>query len=117
MIKLIIPKHGSNAISLDTETLEITETQSYNTNIDYAYYIDKDCQITFDGKTYEVVSGDIVYKMYGVNNERTLIIIKSKELVDYNKAYEIAVKLDNEKYRSRDLSNDCRECLGTDTEC
>lgn len=101
MIKLIIPKHGSNAISLDTETLEITETQSYNTNIDYAYYIDKDCEIVFDGKIYNAVSGDVVYKMYGINNERTLIIIKSEELVEYNKEYEIAVKLDNEKYRSK----------------
>lgn len=113
MIKLIIPKHGSNAISLDTETLEITETQSYNTNIDYAYYIDQDCEIVFDGKTYEVVSGDIVYKMYGVNNERTLIVIKSKELVEYNKEYEIAVKLDQEKWKLKDLSSECRECIGT----
>jgi hypothetical protein len=111
MIKLIIPKHGSNAIKLNTETLEIGEMCSYNTNIDYAYSIDEDCEITFDGKTYPVLSGDIIFKMYGFNNERTLIIIKSKELFDYNKAYDVERKLQDAKYGLNDRGLCCNECV------
>lgn len=69
-------------------------TIDYFNKIDYAYIVDEDGELTVttkDGeKTYPVHSGDLVLRMYSVDNDfynKEFIVIHNDEIKDYARRY------------------------------
>ena len=114
-----ITANKTNVLILFDEKNEIVNgTGSTSSNIDYLWIAPEDGTIIINGDIKLVEAGDIILRMYGINDKynREYVLLKDynlksyyKRLIDYN-------NLTREKYATKDgPCND--ECLSEDRHC
>jgi hypothetical protein len=111
MNKLILSENGYVALAFNPDTLELKEHASMNNRIDNMFLVEYPCEVILGSKIVNCVAGDIVCKMYGYNGEKDFIIINSKELVEFNKVYELKRDEERAKYKNSDqiLGKECND--------
>lgn len=107
MNKYVLDKRKS-IIKLNTDTLDIEYIDRVY-DIDYMWIIDEDGILIRSGKEYKVEKGDIVLRMYRLNNEEEgdLIIINNSDLNDY---FERKKKFFEEMEKQKCTEKVCRDC-------
>lgn len=94
----------------DNDLNSVSSIRNHYLNIDWAWVIEEDGVLKFNGKEYEVKTGDVVLVLYTSYNrsddDRDIAIIKSKEL--YNNIKRI---LEYEKNRHNEC---CDVCASSD---
>lgn len=113
MIKYYSVDKLSNLIKIDSEVDALEGIEYITSNIDWIYRIPEDGILVYNDSTEEVKEGDIVFKMYDVedkySSDRELIVIKDKKLIDYySRLYQHL--LSKKKENACDCENECEEC-------
>ena len=87
MIKYYSVDRLSNLIKIDSEADVLDGIEYITSNIDWIYRIPEDGILVYNNGTEEVKEGDIVFKMYGIEDKytmnRELMVIKDEKLIDY----------------------------------
>lgn len=113
MINYISAKHCSQLIKItDNDFTNPVSIDYFGSNIDWAYYIPKDGKLN----GIDVKEGDIVYVMYGINNEqdREVIVITDPKLKDY---YTRLLKKRKKDYENRCASDCCEGSVNSKPDC
>ena len=113
-----ITANKTNAIILFDEKNEIVNgIDSTSSNIDYLWIAPEDGTITINGDIKLVEAGDIILRMYGINDDpnREYILLKDDNLKSYYKRLIDYNNLMREKYAAKDsLLSDSR---GSESSC
>lgn len=90
----------------DNDLNSISSIRNHYLNIDWAWVIEEDGVFKFNGKEYEVKTGDVILVLYAPYNrsddDRDIAIIKSEEL--YNNFKQ---NLEYDKNRHNECCNEC----------
>ena len=77
---------GNSALLVvkDNDLNSVSSVRNHYLNIDWAWVIEEDGILKFNGKEYEVKTGDVVLVLYAsynrIDDDRDIAIIKSEEL-------------------------------------
>lgn len=98
--------NSSLLVVKDNDLNSISSIRNHYLNIDWAWVIEEDGVFKFNGKEYEVKTGDVILVLYAPYNrsddDRDIAIIKSEEL--YNNFKQ------NLKYDKNRHNECCNEC-------
>lgn len=98
--------NSSLLVVKDNDLNSISSIRNHCLNIDWAWVIEEDGVFKFNGKEYEVKTGDVIFVLYAPYNrsddDRDIAIIKSEEL--YNNFKQ---NLEYEKNRYNECCNKC----------
>lgn len=90
----------------DNDLNSVSSIRNHYLNIDWAWVIEEDGVLKFNGKEYNVKAGDIVLVLYASynrgNDDRDIAIIKSEELYNNFKR-----NLEYEKNRHNECCDEC----------
>lgn len=102
--------NSSLLVVKDNDLNSVSSIRNHYLNIDWAWVIEEDGILKFNGKEYEVKTGDVVLVLYasynGGDDDRDIAIIKSEELYNNFKR-----NLEYEKNRN---SKCCEACSPSD---
>lgn len=102
--------NSSLLVVKDNDLNSVSSIRNYYLNIDWAWVIEEDGILKFNGKEYEVKTGDVVLVLYASYNrsddDRDIAIIKSEELYNNFKR-----NLEYEKNRHNEC---CETCAPSD---
>lgn len=94
----------------DNDLNSVSSIRNHYLSIDWAWVIEEDGVLKFNGKEYEVKTGDVVLVLYAyynrIDDDRDIAIIKSEEL--YNN---LKRNLEYEKNRHNEC---CEVCVSSD---
>jgi hypothetical protein len=117
-MKYITANKTNSLILFDEKNEIVNGIDSTCTNIDYLWIAPEDGTITINGDLKPVEAGDIILRMYGINDDynREYVLLKDynlksyyKRLIDYN-------NLIREKYAIKDSPVDDK-CLSENRHC
>lgn len=113
MIKYYSVDRLSNLIKIDSEADALEGIEYITSNIDWIYRIPEDGVLVYNNSTEEVKAGDIVFKMYGIEDKysthRELIVIKDEKLIDYySRLYQHLASKKSQQERNDDCC--CEKC-------
>lgn len=98
--------NSSLLVVKDNDLNSISSIRNHYLNIDWAWVIEEDGVFKFNGKAYEVKTGDVILVLYAPYNrsddDRDIAIIKSEEL--YNNFKQ---NLEYDKNRHNECCNEC----------
>ena len=101
--------------SMENDDFSTLKTKRSDYLIDYNWVIKEDGEIYYEGNTYPVVAGDVVFLLYAdyKNDDirRELVVVHSDkfiEVLNKNKEYENERR---KKSQSNDCEGDCDSCL------
>lgn len=98
---------GNSALLVvkDNDLNSVSSVRNHYLNIDWAWVIEEDGVLKFNGKEYDVKAGDIVFVLYASykrSDDREIVIIKSEELYNNFKR-----NLEYEKNRHNECCDEC----------
>lgn len=116
MIKYYSVDRLSNLIKIDSEADALEGIEYITSNIDWIYRIPEDGVLVYNNSTEEVKAGDIVFKMYGIEDKysmnRELIVIKDEKLIDYySRLYQFLTSKKNQQEKTDKYC--CEQCEHT----
>ena len=107
MIKYYSVDRLSNLIKIDSEADVLDGIEYITSNIDWIYRIPEDGMLVYNNGTKEVKEGDIVFKMYSIEDKytmnRELIVVKDEKLIDYySRLYQHLTSKKSQQERTED---------------
>lgn len=94
----------------DNDLNSVSSIRNHYLNIDWAWVIEEDGVLKFNGKEYEVKTGDVVLVLYAycnrIDDDRDIAIIKSEELYNNFKR--------NFEYEKNRHNECCEVCVPSD---
>ena len=114
MKNYIFTSHTRGLIEVNDTDFSTAKTKYSNNQIDYYWLIEEDGVFHFNGESYDVKKGDVVFSLYGNNPEKPRdIIIASLEGFHKNMQDKLAVEKEREEKRK--VAGGCDVC--SDCEC
>lgn len=98
-------KGGYSAAMFNTETLELVEINTIDSEVSACYLIEEDSELIYNEDIVDVKSGDIVFKLYSYKGERKLIVMGKNELTDEIKLRELARRANSQNEKLERVSS------------